>query len=332
MKEVKALDNDSKDEWEELNHEVETLERRRHPNIIPLLGSYYLHIPESSGRLAKTMHLIFPWAGLDLEMWLISRETPGALQGISREERRAHIYHSIYALVSGLWSLHRESEGKITSHHDLRPSNILVIERDLKIADLGRSHLRPATEGSQTEGRPLGTYGYQPPEYWQDDGSRANVSHGRAFDIWAMGCILIELAILIVHVWEPQMVTKFRTERQSNKIKDRPRVMERHSKREDGSFHNNWLVVERWVNQLKHHHGTSKKLKRILDVAMGMLDHEPGSRLYTWEAELDLHDIEYPDEEQDLLKKGRYVCSHRRGVTVILKSPMVYRRQCIEPL
>lgn len=149
----------------------------------------------------RTLYLVFPSADMDLEMWMTNSQIPAPPQGYSRSERRGNVYCPIYALVSGLSYLHREDEGLITSHHDLKPSNILVIGNNFKIADLGPSHLRPADGGSETEGADgLGTYEYQPPEYWQENGSRAKMGYGRAFDM------LIELAILIVHDWEPGKV------------------------------------------------------------------------------------------------------------------------------
>ena len=298
MKQIRPINNDSKEEWDQLYREVETLQKARHLNIVPLLASYFLDTTDSSDRLIRTMYLLFPWAEMDLATWMTCSQVPMPLQDSSRSERQAYIYRSMYALVSGMSYLHRENEGFITSHHDLKPSNILVIGQDFKIADLGRSHLRPADGGSETEGaNGLGTYEYQPPEYWQDNGSRTKLRHGRAFDIWAMGCILIELATLIVDDWEPEQVSRFRQERADNTTPDRPDLAKSRND-DDSSFHNNWSIVNNWVTQLKQHPRSSTTLEDTLDVAMAMLVHEPGSRLYSWEAELDLYGIQNPGLSQ----------------------------------
>lgn len=298
MKQIRPMNNESKDEWEQLYREVDTLQKTRHPNIVPLLASYYLDTIDSSDRPLRTLYLLFPWAEMDLEAWMNSPQIPMSIKPLSRNERRAYIYQSISALVSGLAYLHRESGGLITSHHDLKPSNILVIGQDFKIADLGRSHLRPADGSSETEGASgLGTYEYQPPEYWQNNGSRAKVRHGRAFDIWAMGCILIELATLIVDNWDSQMVSAFRQERAANLAPDRSQLAESR-KYGDSSFHNNWSVVESWIRRLRHHPGSSRTLEEILDVATEMLAHDPRSRLHSWEAEIDLYIIQNPGSSQ----------------------------------
>ena len=172
--------NDSEDEWNQIYREVETLQAIRHTNIIPLLASYFFDTVDSSGRPLRTLYLLFPWADLDLEQWMNSSDVPAPLQDLSRSERRTYLYHSMYTLVSALSYLHREHGGLITSHHDLKPENIMVVGQHLMISDLGKSHLRPVDGGSSTEGnRGLGTFEYQPPEYLQDNGYRAKIKHGR---------------------------------------------------------------------------------------------------------------------------------------------------------
>jgi len=258
------------------SNEVETLEQRKHPNIVPLSASYTLTEMETETPVT-TMHLIFPFANMDLEEWMTNPQPPDCLQGLPRSERRDYLYRCIYALVSGLSFLHREQGGIITAHHDLKPHNILVFEQELKLADLGRSHLRPSAEGSETENKLLGTYGYQPPEFWDDDGLHAPVKHGRMFDVW-MGCIIIELATLIVYDWEGDKVIHFREKRQKNPTKTRPKLLNLVRRQKgDKSFHNNWVVVKDWIRHLQVE-DPHPKLKSTLNVALRMLDGNPSSR------------------------------------------------------
>ncbi|KAI4144919.1 MAG: hypothetical protein L6R39_003986 [Caloplaca ligustica] len=230
---------------------------------------------------------------MDLAEWMVRPKPPAWLQGLERSETRRFLYRSIYALVSGLSFLHREKEGTITAHHDLKPKNILVFGGDLMIADFGSSHLRPLAEGSETQRNHLGTYEYHPPEYWKDDGSQARLKHGRAFDIWSMGCIIIKFVTLIVHGWESEKLSDFRNQRRQNPHKTRPKVTGRDG--DDCSFHNNWVVVKKWILELQVHDG-SQKLKSTLSVALQMMDHTRESRLYAWEAELDLYNIQQHDD------------------------------------
>lgn len=283
--------------------EAETLRNREHPNVVPLLASFTLTAVESEADV-RSLHLLFPLADEDLADWMARPEAPRWLREAGKEERRTYLYRGIYSLVSALSFIHRKKGGTTTAHHDLKPKNILVIQNQLKIADLGHSHLRSVDMGSETEpNRRLGTYEYHPPEYWQDDGSRAVMRHGRAFDVWSMGCIIVELATLIVFGWEAQKVREFRSRRRENKIKGRPSLAQSRG-RPDDSFHNNLAVVEQWIDLLLAQDG-SRALSSTLEVARNMMNSRPTERLYSWEAELDLYNIQYPDDDRLMrLEKG----------------------------
>lgn len=298
----KLIRLDKPDDEQICLREVETLRQREHPNLVPLVASYTLKTMESEVAVT-TLHLIFPFAEMDLADWMYCAQPPAWLQGLPKPERRAYLHRFIYALVSGLAFLHREKDGTITAHHDLKPQNILVFGQELKIADFGRSHLRPLAKGSETEGTSgLGTYKYHPPEYWNEYGYRAEGKHGRAFDVWSMGCIIVEIAILIVHGWGSEKVTEFRNQRRDNPNKGRRVLAVLH--KPDDSFHNNWAVVEDWIRQLQIEDG-SQKLKSTLKVAVQMMTQSRDSRMYAWEAELDLYNIQQPDDDRvTRLEKG----------------------------
>lgn len=282
---------------------MQTLRERKHPNIVPLLASYTLEKRESDDDV--TLHLLFPLADRNVEnlaKWMVLPQPPTWIQEekLKTAERRSYVYRTIYELVSSLSFLHRERAGLVTAHHDLKPSNILVFGKELKIADLGRSHLRPVGMGSQTvasDGLGLGTYEYQPPEYWNNNGQRSEMKHGRAFDIWSMGCIIIELATLVVYGWKTRKVSEFRIKRQENPHKDRPLLAKSRQPLPDNSFHNNTTVVKAWMEQLKID-DNSQKLKSIIDLAEQMLRPKPADRLYSWEAELDLYKTQSPDDDR----------------------------------
>lgn len=287
------MSDPSQGDWERLFREVQTLRKRsNHPNIIPLLASYTLETVES-GHHVRTLHLLFPLAEMDLADWMTKPQIPSNFGRHSKQESQVYLYRSIYALVSGVFYLHREVDGTVTAHHDLKPRNILVVNDELKIAVFGHSHLRPILEGSATVGASgLGTYEYQPPEYWNPDGSRAQVKHGRAFDVWAMGCIIIELATLIVHDRQSGMLTNFKDERKKNPKRDRksPGSVQDGS---DVSFHNNSIVVKDWVGRLKEY-GGSQQLNEVLELAAGMIAPKPKNRPYMWEIQMDLYEILKP--------------------------------------
>lgn len=285
--------------------EDETLRNREHPNIVPLLASFTLAFMESEVEM-KSLNLLFPYADMDMERWMHLSRTPSWLNDLGSEQRRQYLYQSMYSLVSAISFLHRELDGMITSHHDLKPKNILVMGQTLKICDFGRSHMTPLDLGSETEGRPgLGTFAYQPPEYLNDDGSQSARAHGRAFDVWSMGCIMIEMATLAVYGWEAQMVNTFRENRLANVHRRRQFVRQGHQP--DDSFHNNMFEVNRWVSRLKLDHG-SILLDQILKTTEAMLNDMPEGRLYAWEVELDLYDLLHPDNPRIIRLERGAIC------------------------
>lgn len=223
---------------------------------------------------------------MDLAHWMTANKIPPNVANFSRRERQRYLYRSIFGLVSGICYLHQEVEGRVITHHDLKPLNILMVDDELKIADFGHAHLRPTIEGSASEGR-LGSYEYQPPEYYNRDGSRAQGKYGRAFDVWAVGCIILELTTLIVDDWQSGMVINFREKRKNNRSRERrspPDVDDN----EDFSFHNNLKMVKDWLSHLKQR-SDSPQLNEVLKIADGMLVLEPENRVYMWEALMDLH-------------------------------------------
>lgn len=289
--------------------EADTLRKREHENIVPLLASFTLNTFESEYEV-KSLNLIFPYAESDLERLMNSPKKPQWLcsQHSGRHDERTYLYNAIYSLVSALAFIHREIGGMITSHHDLKPKNILVIGETLKICDFGRSHLIPLEQGSETEGQKgLGTFIYHPPEYWNEDGTRASRSHGRAFDVWSMGCMVVELATLIVYGWESEHVKVFRENRTS--FQNGPRKFRDRSLQGslDDSFHNNMDIVRQWMSQMIAE-DESRVLVQVLKVAEGMLEKTPEDRLYSWEAELNLYELLNPDHPKVLSLKKMATC------------------------
>ena len=272
--------------------EVRTLrQRQNHENIISLLAAYQQTIDES-GFPVKTLHLLFPWAEGDLKQWINQRHTPSNVEALSRKERQNFLYRCIYGLVSGVSYLHSEIEGSLATHHDLKPGNILWVGGELKIADFGHSHVRPVIEGSRTESESeVGTYEYHPPEYWNSDGSRSEVKPGRDLDIWAMGCIIIELLILVIHDWETGEMARFARERHDSRDPRRKKT-ERYLADDDSSFHNSLDTVDAWIKGFRQSSSDyPRRLVLVGQVAANMLDATPEDRPYMWESQMDLYEI-----------------------------------------
>lgn len=267
--------------------EVKTLKARHHEHLIPLVACYETPAGQSYQSQDPALHLIFPWAAMDMSNWMRPNDArpPEHLRGPEEPRRRKeYLYETILSLISALSYLHREIDGTFTSHHDLKPQNIVLFGEQWKICDFGMTHLRSLEEGSQTE-RKLGSYAYHPPEY-EDKNVR---KHGRSFDIWSMGCITMELAVLIAYGWEEEKLSAFEAERAKNL--NRPCARDRN----DVSFHNNMSIVDRWMETLAREEG-SRNFTYLMDTAAKMLSMDRDARPYSWEVEIYLYEQFHPDQ------------------------------------
>lgn len=108
---------------------------------------------------------------------------------------------------------------------------------------------------------------------------------GRAFDVWAMGCIIIELAIVLVYGWENGKLQTFTRKRTENGTPNDP-------------FHKNMPVVTRWTENLERDDG-SYSIIGLMRTARDMIHIEPEARLYSWEAYLNVYERLNPNETAD---------------------------------
>lgn len=300
---LKTIVKREDESYDVVMREMETLRNRGHRNIVPLLASFTATALESDFQ-TRSLNMLFPYADMNMEEWMTLNQTPSWLKGKGWSDQRSFLYKSLYDILSGLAYLHREIDGMVTSHHDLKPRNILVVGETFMICDFGRAHLMPLDQGSETEGRSgLGTFAYHPPEYWNDDGTRASMSHGRAFDVWAMGCIMIEVVVLIAYGWESGMLKKFKGER-SALLDEERRFTRGHHGGHDDSFHNSIPVIRDWLSLLQQNE--SHMLRETLRIAIQMLRASPQNRIYSWEAKLDMYELLYPDAKRsEALEEGK---------------------------
>jgi serine/threonine protein kinase len=193
------------------------------------------------------------------------------------------LYDTVLSLLSALSYIHSDIGGFVASHHDIKPANIILFgDQAWKICDFGKSGLKDLEGGSETEARyGLGTRNYQPPEY--EDG--ISKRFGRALDVWAMGCIFIELAILLVYGWETEKLQEFTKSRTKTGNPNDP-------------FHKNLSVVSHWTERLERHDGSSN-IVFLMRTARAMLHTEREVRLYSWEAYLNLYERFNPDDTVD---------------------------------
>lgn len=111
------------------------------------------------------------------------------------------IIDQFVGISSGLEELHNEN----CRHGDLKPENILWFKDSndmgtFQIADLGLAAFHEKEANTNIRQKkdintltPSGTSRYEPPEMDRDRASQA--ARSRQYDIWSMGCILLELLI-----------------------------------------------------------------------------------------------------------------------------------------
>ena len=210
------------------------LDRLAHPNIIRLLGSYTY-----SGK----HNFLFPSYETDLSAFL---ENESRFSDFARD---ATFFSALEGLASALCSTHKlhlekEKHGldidAIGYHHDLRPTNVLISQETFILADFGLSKFKSTDALSQTPWK-LGGGDYSAPECMDEKFAEQDV--GRAFDIWAFGCLTIEVIIYMQR--GAASLKEFREQRNSPGRSDRW---------EDSCFHdkdgNPKLVVDQWLDSL----------------------------------------------------------------------------------
>lgn len=250
---------------------------------------------------------------MNLNQWLYAREDPEEWKDRPQWQRKEYIYHSILSISSAVVFVHKEIEGFISSHHDIKPANIFLFGQTWKLADFGRSHLLRSTAASDTEGI-LGTYTYQPPEYRNSSGRKAEKRHDRAFDVWSLACIIIELLTIAVHGWNSQQLSLFHRRRTDNLYHPKRIPTELYGR--DNSFFNNMHAVQDWTGQLLKNDG-SPNLRSMLNIVRTMMIEEESHRYLSWEIHLDLYEFCIPTPRW---RKGRpkheQQCSSRVPTTV----------------
>jgi serine/threonine protein kinase len=162
------------------------LNRRKHPCIISLLGSY---------TQRNEHYFLFPRFELDLNQFFSLEHATQKFEQLSTS------LSALRGLASALCTLHElhltsvehglEFEA-IGYHHDLRPANILVGQETFVLADFGLGKLKPANEVSETAWK-AGAGDYLAPECMNENFDHQNV--GRSIDVWAFACLMAEVLV-----------------------------------------------------------------------------------------------------------------------------------------
>lgn len=255
-----------------------------HPNIIPLLASFTAGREKpfkDTNDQDQFLYMIFPPAIHDMKYWM---DTP---QTMVKADRRENIYKTMLGLASAVAYIHREIDGRIAFHGDLKPANILLFDTSpqvWKICDFGESNLKSPLGDTGTASKYI-TSQYAAPEIFFPNGRK----HGRSQDIFALGCVFLELATILKHGWGPDGLLEFRRRKIENHEKVRG---EGDFLMIDTSFHANLTVVTRWIDHLRTDGGIL--LNTVLDLILGMLCSQE-ERIFAWEVEVDLYILLNPN-------------------------------------
>ena len=195
LKEIRKVDNDDL-AWEA---EVGALYRIRtlgQPHIVRTIAAF-----KKGPRGAEDHYLVFEWAeGGNLRDVWVAHPKPGLSAELVKD-----VIRQLRGLSDALCVLHANN----IRHGDLKPENILSFRSKgkgdtllgtLKLADFGLARRHKAVTQLRDQGTTTmsGTRRYEPPEVMTEDG----LARSRLYDVWAMGCIILELMIWLLYGME----------------------------------------------------------------------------------------------------------------------------------
>ncbi|RDW58909.1 hypothetical protein BP6252_13385 [Coleophoma cylindrospora] len=162
--------------------------------------SPFLIKPIAAYQMKQDRCLVFPWAdGGNLENYW--RDFANGLLVVED-------LHWIIGQFVGLCSALEELHVGNVRHGDLKPENILWFktreeeEACLKIADMGLTtfHEKDANTNIRKDPTqtPSGTSRYEPPEM----DAKKRETRSREYDIWSMGCIMLELLVFLIYGYD----------------------------------------------------------------------------------------------------------------------------------
>jgi serine/threonine protein kinase len=256
-KQLKEKFHASQESYQQEHRNLTLLGHIEHPHIQRLLSSY---------TFQEKHNFIFPLAsGGDMETLFKADGRPPELR------KDVDYYLALARLCSAVEAMHNFTVSKdldihiLGLHRDIKPSNILVSGGDFILTDFGLSTFKSVTDVSTTPFREGGG-DYLPPEC-EDLHTFRKGTVGRSGDIWALGCVMLEL---LVHMREgPAGILKFRDERV---------IMASWKTR---TFHGPGKEVNPYVLSLmdKLHGSGTPREDQLIELVRSMLVIEPTSRL-----------------------------------------------------
>lgn len=186
-----------------------TLNLIRHPNILPILGSY---------RYQNTTSFLFPKAK-DGSLEDMFKKPHGST---FRDEWR--FFMALSGLASAVAHVHNFSERNldlslIGRHHDIKADNVLVSGDQFIMADFGLARFKSSSQRSSSDYKIRNGFAIAP-ECQDLEGSFQRHLVGRASDIWSFGCVMLKTLTYMRHgpegLNEFEEIRRFGKEKKSN--------------------------------------------------------------------------------------------------------------------
>ena len=159
-------------------HEIVIMRRMQHPNIVKIVAAY---------RERESINILMsPVADCNLKEFLSDPDR--------WPEKQPSLIRWFAPLASAMRHLH-DRPFPVT-HHDIKPSNILLDGTRIVLADFGLSSFSASDTRSDQCFKAFGTPAYQAPEI--ASGEQANAIDGPKVDVWSLGCVFAEMATVLV--------------------------------------------------------------------------------------------------------------------------------------
>ncbi|KAL8872717.1 MAG: hypothetical protein Q9174_001695 [Haloplaca sp. 1 TL-2023] len=269
----------------ETSSEVNALRARQHDHILQVLDTFV----QAAMSGVNYLYIVTPFArGGDMEAWMTSNETPNVPPNLNDQICGRHfLLESITSIVEAVAYCHAEIDGIWCGHYDIKPRNILLFQDNAgrwlwKLGDFGLSTIKEDRDVGT--GGNVGTRQYQPPE--SDTESDSHL-HGPSFDVFSTGCIVLQLATLLVFPWKHGMIKALKREL--------TQVSEGFAFRNPGA-------TKRWFRRVVSEMNDGQAYS-VLETALKMVSREAKSRLLAFDAALDLFEIASPNMDASTYEK-----------------------------
>ncbi|CAM1502343.1 Fc.00g043270.m01.CDS01 [Cosmosporella sp. VM-42] len=233
--------------WESEARNLQRMNKLNQPHIIRFITGL-----RRGHRGEESYHLMFEWAdrGSLRDFWM-TNSPPNLDATLMRELMR-----QLLGLANALCAAHNLDKTGSFRHGDLKPENILCFKSDtpfgtLKIGDWGlaKQHNVLTHMRSKNSSTRHGTIRYEPPEVVTGlPLSDGQVTHriSRLYDIWAMGCVILEFMIWLLYGYEELL--RFNINVKGKSLKDGPCYQFKNENgRQEPKVHD---VVVQWMDHM----------------------------------------------------------------------------------